>query len=71
MRSPHYTTAGIILLAFALAALLVKAADVVIHRLLGRLDVVSTENQQAIRDRARKLVRALTMMAYQPQSHRQ
>jgi len=64
MRSPHYTTAGIILLAFALAALLVKAADVVIHRLLGRLDVVSTENQQAIRDRARKLVRALTMMAY-------
>ena len=64
MRSPHYTTAGIILLAFALAALLVKTADVLIHRLLGRLDVVSTENQQAIRDRARKLVRALTMMAY-------
>jgi len=64
MRSPHYTTAGIILLAFALAALLVKTADVLIHRLLGRLDVVSTENQKAIRDRARKLVRALTMMAY-------
>ena len=64
MRSPDYTTAGIILLAFALAALLVKTADVLIHRLLGRLDVVSTENQKAIRDRARKLVRALTMMAY-------
>jgi moderate conductance mechanosensitive channel len=64
MRSPHYTTAGIILLAFALAALLVWLADVVIHRLLGRLDVVSAENQVAIRERARRLVRALTIMAY-------
>jgi moderate conductance mechanosensitive channel len=64
MSSAHYTTAGIILLAFALAALLVRLADIVIHRLLGRLDVVSAENQTAIRERARRLVRALTMMAY-------
>jgi small conductance mechanosensitive channel len=64
MRSPHYTTAGIILLAFALAAMLVRLADIVIYRLLGRLDVVSAENQAAIRERARRLVRALTMMAY-------
>ena len=64
MRSPHYTTAGIILLAFALAALLVRLADVVIHRLLGRLDVVSAENQTALRDRARRLIRALMLMAY-------
>jgi moderate conductance mechanosensitive channel len=64
MRSVHYTTAGIVLLAFALAAVLVRLADVVIHRLLGRLDVVSAENQKAIRDRARRLIRALTMMAY-------
>ena len=64
MRSPHYTTAGIILLAFALTALLVRLADVVVNRLLGRLDVVSAENQTAIRDRARRLIRALTLMAY-------
>jgi small conductance mechanosensitive channel len=64
MRSAHYTTAGIILLAFALTALLVRLADVVIHRLLGRLDVVSAENQAAIRERARRLTRALTLMAY-------
>jgi small-conductance mechanosensitive channel len=64
MRSPHYITAGIILLAFVAAALLVRLADIVINRLLGRLDVVSAENQIAIRDRARNLVRALTMMAY-------
>jgi hypothetical protein len=64
MRSPHYTTAGIIVLAFALTALLVRVADIVIYRLLGRLDVVSAENQEAIRERARRLVRALTLMAY-------
>jgi small conductance mechanosensitive channel len=64
MRSPHYTTAGIIVLAFALTALLVRLADIVIYRLLGRLDVVSAENQEAIRERARRLVRALTLMAY-------
>ena len=38
MRSPHYTTAGIIVLAFALTALLVRVADIVIYRLLGRQD---------------------------------
>src|SRR5262245_20629459 len=64
MRSVHYTTAGIILLAFVLAAALVRLADVILHRLLGRLDVVSAENQAAIRDRARRLIRALTLMAY-------
>jgi small-conductance mechanosensitive channel len=64
MRTVHYTTAGIILLAFALAAVLVYLADLVIHRLLGRLDIVGVENQAAIRARARKLVRALMLMAY-------
>jgi len=64
MRSTHYTTAGIILLAFLLAALLVRLADIVVNRLLGRLDIVGAENQAAIRERARKLSRALTLMAY-------
>ena len=64
MRSVHYATAGIILLAFALAAVLVRLADIVIHRLLGRLDIVGTENQAAIHEGARRLVRALMLMAY-------
>ena len=64
MRSAHYTTAGIILLAFALATVLVRVADVVINRVLGRLDVVSIENQAAIHERAQRLVRALTLLAY-------
>ena len=64
MRSAHYTTAGIILLAFALAAVLVRLADIVIHRLLGRLDLVGAEDQAAIHERARRLVRALMLMAY-------
>jgi moderate conductance mechanosensitive channel len=64
MRSAHYTTAGIILLAFALAAVLVRLADIVIHRLLGRLDIVGTEDQAAIHQGARRLVRALMLMAY-------
>src|SRR5580765_343937 len=64
MRSVHYATAAIILLAFALAAVLVRLADLVIHRLLGRLDIVGNENQAAIREGARRLVRALMLMAY-------
>ena len=64
MRSVHYTTAGIILLAFGLAAVLVRLADVVLHRVLARLEVAGPENQAAIRDRARRLIRALMVMAY-------
>jgi small conductance mechanosensitive channel len=64
MRSVHYTTAGIILLAFALAAVLVRVADVIVQRLLGRLEIVGSENQTAVRERAQRLVRAVTLMAY-------
>jgi small conductance mechanosensitive channel len=64
MRSVHYTTVGIILLAFALAAVLVRLADIVIHRLLGRLDIVGNEDQAAVHGVARRLVRALMLMAY-------
>jgi small conductance mechanosensitive channel len=64
MRSVHYATAAIILLAVALAAVLVRLADIVIHRLLGRLDIVGNENQAAIHEGARRLVRALMLMAY-------
>jgi moderate conductance mechanosensitive channel len=64
MRSVHYITAGIILLAFALTAVLVRLADAIVQRLLRRLDIVGAENQAAVRDRAERLVRALTVMAY-------
>ena len=49
MRSVHYITAGIILLAFALTAVLVRLADAIVQRLLRRLDIVGAENQAAVR----------------------
>ena len=64
MSGAQYRTAGAILLAFLLAAVLVWLADRLIHRLLKRLDIVDAENQAAIHARAQKLVRALTLMAY-------
>ncbi len=60
----RYTTAGVIVLAFILAAVLVRIAQVVVRRVLDALDIVGRENRDAVHARARQLVRALTLLAY-------
>src|SRR5437764_13549597 len=59
-----YTTIGVIVLAFVVAAVVVRIAHAVIHRLLGSLDIVSPENRAAVHARAAQLIRALTLLAY-------
>ena len=64
MPDARYTTIGAVVLAFALAAIVARVAHAVIHRLLGALDIVSSENRAAVEVRARRLIRALTLLAY-------
>jgi len=60
----RYATAVAILIAFALAALAARILSTIIHRLLGRMQMVDAANQEAVHARARQLVRALTFLAY-------
>ena len=64
MPDIRYTTVGAVVLAFILAAVVVRLARAVIHRLLDALDIVGAENRAAVHTRARQLTRALTMLAY-------
>jgi small conductance mechanosensitive channel len=60
----HYTTIGAIVLAFVVAAVVVRLAHAIIDRLLNALEIVGAENRAAVHARARQLTRALTMLAY-------
>ncbi len=60
----HYPTVASVVAVFVIAAIAVRAAHAVIHRLLDRLDIVSTENRAAVHARAGQLIRALTLLAY-------
>lgn len=62
--SIRYTTVAAILLAFVVAALVVRVAHAVIHRLLDALDIVSAENRAAVHARAEQLIRTLTLFTY-------
>src|SRR5437879_482502 len=64
MPAVHYTTIAAVGLAFALAAIVVRVAHAVVHRLLRRLEVVDSENRVAVNARAKQLIRALTLLAY-------
>ncbi len=64
MPDARYTTIGAVLLAFVLAAVVARVAHAVVHRLLGALDIVSSENRAAVHARAERLIRALTLLAY-------
>jgi len=63
MTGAQYRTAGVIVLAFLLAAALVWVAGRVIHGVLARLEV-DAEHQAAIQARGKRIMRALTLMAY-------
>ncbi len=64
MSSTHYATVAAVVLAFALAAIIVRVAHAIVHRLLDALDIVGVEQRAAMHARARQLVRALTFLAY-------
>ena len=53
-----------IVAAFAVAAVVVRVAHVVVRRLLDRMQTVSAENRAAVHARARQLIRALELLAY-------
>lgn len=63
IHSPYVIVVGVVL-AFALAAVLVRIAHTLLHRLLDRLDVVSSENRAAVHERGRRLISMLTLLAY-------
>jgi small conductance mechanosensitive channel len=58
------STVGAILLAFIVAAIVVRVAHVLIQRVLGALDIVGAENRAAVHARAQQLKHALTLLAY-------
>jgi len=64
MPSIRYTTVVAVVVAFAVAALVVRVAHAIIHRLLDALEMVGAENRAAVHARARQLIRALTLLAY-------
>jgi small-conductance mechanosensitive channel len=64
MPAIRFTTVGAVLLAFAVAAIVVRVAHVVIRRALDALDIVGAENRAAVHARAQQLTRALTLLTY-------
>jgi moderate conductance mechanosensitive channel len=62
--SIRYATIAAIVLAFVIAALVVRVAHRVLQRLVGTLDIVDAENRNAIQARAKQLIRSLTLLAY-------
>jgi moderate conductance mechanosensitive channel len=64
MPAIRYTTIGAVVLAFVVAALVVRVAHLIVHRILDAMDIVSAENRAAVHARARQLIRALTILAY-------
>ena len=61
----RYITLGVVVLAFVTAAVAVRIAHTVIHRLLDALDVVGPENRAVLHARGQRLIRALTFLARQ------
>jgi small conductance mechanosensitive channel len=64
MPSLRYTTIAAVVLAFIAAAVVVRIAHGLVHRLLDALDIVGVENRAAMHARAKQLTRALTLLGY-------
>ncbi len=60
----RYTTIAAVVLAFVIAAVVVRVAHAIVHRLLSALDIVDSANRSAVDARAKQLIRALTLLAY-------
>jgi small-conductance mechanosensitive channel len=63
MTGVPYRTGAAVLLAFLCAAALVWLAGRLVHRVVGRLDI-DAENKSAIQERAKRVMRALMLLAY-------
>jgi small conductance mechanosensitive channel len=64
MPYPRSLILAAVVVLFVIAAVLVRIAHAVVHRLLDRLEVVSGENRAAVHARAARLIRAMTLLAY-------
>src|SRR4051812_38868393 len=64
MTAVQYTTLALILVAFLIAAVVMRAIRVIVDRALNALEIVSTENRAAVHARAQQLLRAVTLLAY-------
>lgn len=64
MPEVRYATLAAVLLAFVVAAIVVRVGHAVIRRVLDALDIVGPENRAAVDKRARQLERALTILGY-------
>jgi small conductance mechanosensitive channel len=64
MPPVRYTTVVAVVLAFLVAAVVVRVAHAIVHRALKSLDIVGSENRTAVHARAAQLIRALTVLAY-------
>jgi small-conductance mechanosensitive channel len=64
MPDNRYSTVAAIVLAFAVAAIVVRVAHAVIHRALDALDIVGADNRAAVHARAQQLTRATTLLAF-------
>jgi moderate conductance mechanosensitive channel len=63
MTGLHYRAGAEVLVAFLCAAALVWVAGRLVYRVVGRLDI-DAENKAAIQERAKRVIRALTLLAY-------
>src|SRR2546421_9295386 len=63
MPSFRYPPVVAVVVAFVVAALVVRAAPAIVPRLVGALEMVGAENRAAVHARARQLIRALTLLA--------
>ena len=62
--SINYVVVGTVLVAFAVAAVLVRVAQAIVQRALGALEILESENREAMQARAKQLMRSLTVLAY-------
>jgi len=63
MTGLHYRVGAEVLVAFLCAAALVWVAGRLVYRVVARLDI-DAENKAAIQERAKRVIRALTLLAY-------
>jgi small conductance mechanosensitive channel len=64
MPTIYYTTIALVVVAFVAAAVIVRVLNTVVHRTLNTLEIIGSENREAVHARAKQLIRALTVLAY-------
>ena len=64
MPTVNYATVAAIVIVFVAAAIAVRVIQAIVRRALGALDIVSSENRDAVHARANQLIRALMLLAY-------